>query len=596
MDQELADHQEAERLAALTDMRLLDTPASESFDRITRMAARLFDVPISAVSLTDRGRQWFKSHVGTSGREIPREQAPCAEVTRTAAVLVVPDMLEDQRFADSPLSRNGVRFYAGAPLITRDGHALGAMCVLGLAPRGVTPEERAALCDLAGLVMSQIELEHDFGRVDPLSGLPNRHQFADDLRDLGRAQPGAARVAVMVDIADAKQVSQMQSVLGPAYIDDLIQVSSRRVKRAIGRAAGLYHIGVAAYLLVLEETGAQAWRDVMERLTTELSAPVLCNDIPVSLSPAFGISPFRLGKADPRDTLRTAISAASDARAAGLGYAVYSPASDEANRRRFTLLTDMREALARENQFQLVYQPRVDVRTRACVGAEALLRWRNLRLGNVPPGEFIPLVEQTALARPVTDWVASAALDQIAAWRARGIGLRVSINVSANNLREPDFAQRLGDGLARRGLPAEGLELELTESALIDDMGRVREQLEQLRALGIEIAIDDFGTGYSTFSYLKVIPASTVKLDQSFIRALEDDRTGRLLVRSMVSMAHDLGFRVVAEGVETEAAFEFLAECGCEEAQGYLFSRPVEPDKLVEWLSATCASQQIATV
>lgn len=591
MDQGSAERREAERLAALTDMRLLDTPASESFDRITRMATRLFDVPISAVSLTDRGRQWFKSHVGTSGREIPREQAPCAEVTRTAAALVVPDLLEDGRFADSPLSRTGVRFYAGAPLITRDGHALGAMCVLGPNPRGVVPEEMAALRDLAGLVMAQVELEHEFGRVDPLSGLPNRHQLADDLRDLGRAQPGAARVAVMVDLADVKQVGQMQSVLGPAYIDDLIQVSSRRVKDALGRTAGLYHVGVAAYILVLEETSAQAWHDVIERLTAGLSAPILCNGIPVSLSPAFGISPFRLGEADPRDTLRTAISAAGDARATGLGSAVYCAASDEANRRRFTLLTDMREALAQDDQFRLVYQPRVDVRTRACVGAEALLRWRNPKLGNVPPGEFIPLVEQTALAQPVTEWVASAALDQIAAWRARGIGLRVSVNVSANNLREPDFARRLGDGLARRGLPPEVVELELTESALIDDMGRVRDQLEQLRALGIEIAIDDFGTGYSTFSYLKVIPASTVKLDQSFIRTLDGDRTGKLLVRSMVSMAHDLGFRVVAEGVETEAAFEFLAECGCEEAQGYLFSRPVEPDTLVEWLAAARASQ-----
>ena len=594
MDQGSAERRETERLAALTDMRLLDTPASESFDRITRMAARLFDVPISAVSLTDRGRQWFKSHVGTPTREIPREQAPCAEVTRTAAALVVPDMLEDQRFADSPLSRNGVRFYAGAPLITRDGHALGAMCVLGLDPRGVAPDEMAALRDLAGLVMAQIELEHDFGRVDPLSGLPNRHQFADDLRDLGRAQPGAARVAVMVDLADMKQVSQMQSVLGPAYVDDLIQASSRRVKDALGRNARLYHVSVAAYLFVLEETGVQAWHDAMERLTAGLSAPILCNDIPVSLSPAFGISPFRLGEADPRDTLRTAISAAGDARAVGLAYAVYSPASDGANRRRFTLLTDMREALARDDQFRLVYQPRVDVRTRACVGAEALLRWRNPQLGNVPPGEFIPLVEQTALARPVTEWVISAALDQVAAWRARGIGLRVSVNVSANNLREPDFAQRLGEELARRGLTSEGLELELTESALIDDMGRVREQLEQLRALGIEIAIDDFGTGYSSFSYLKMIPASTVKLDQSFIRTLEGDHTGKLLVRSMVGMAHDLGFRVVAEGVETEAAFEFLAECGCEEAQGYLFSRPVEPEALVDWLAAPRTSHLLA--
>ncbi len=198
----------------------------------------------------------------------------------------------------------------------------------------------------------------------------------------------------------------------------------------------------------------------------------------------------------------------------------------------------------------------------------------------------MPLVEQTALARPVTAWVVDTALDQIAAWRRAGIGLRVSVNVSANNLREPDFAHRLARALERRALPAEAIELEFTESALIGDGGRVLEQLGQLRSMGVEIAIDDFGTGYSTFSYLRTMPADTVKLDQSFLRPLDTDAKARQLVASMIAMAHELGFRVVAEGVETEAAREFLVECGCEEAQGYLFCRPVDPEALERWLAA----------
>lgn len=586
MDQGMTEEQEEARLGALRDLNLLDTPESEGFDRITRMASRLFDAPISAVSLTDRHRQWFKSHVGTAGREIPRERAPCAEVARAASTLVVPDLLRDARFADSVLARSGIRFYAGAPLVTRDGHALGAMCVLDKDPRVASDDQVAALQDFAAMVMAQVELEHDFGRIDPLSGLPNRNQLADDLQDLARAHPGAARVNILIDLADARQIGEMCSVLGPSCIDDLVKASSRTVKDALGGAAGLYHTGAAAYLLVLDEAEGGPWRDTMERMAESLRHPVACNGVPIAVDAVFGVSPFRLGEAEPRDAVRSAVSAAGDARAAGLDHAVYSPASDEANRRRFHLLADMREALAGPGQLRLAYQPRVDVRTGAALGAEALLRWRHPSFGDVSPAEFMPLVEQTALARPVTAWVVDTALDQIAAWRRAGIGLRVSVNVSANNLREPDFAHRLARALERRALPAEAIELEFTESALIGDGGRVLEQLGQLRSMGVEIAIDDFGTGYSTFSYLRTMPADTVKLDQSFLRPLDTDAKARQLVASMIAMAHGLGFRVVAEGVETEAAREFLVECGCEEAQGYLFCRPVDPEALERWLAA----------
>jgi len=433
--------------------------------------------------------------------------------------------------------------------------------------------------------MAQVELERDFGRLDPLSGLPNRNQLADDLEDLARARPGAARVNILIDLADAQQLGGMCSVLGPSCMDDLVKASSRRVKGALGGGAGLYHISAAAFLLVSDEAEGGSWRDTMERLAESLRRPFPCNGVPVALDPVFGVSPFRLGEADARDAVRSAVSAAGDARAAALGHAVYSPASDEANRRRFHLLTDMREALERPGELRLVYQPRVDVRTGACLGAEALLRWRHPRFGNVSPGEFMPLVEQTALARPATAWVVDAALDQAAAWRRNGVGLCVSVNVSANNLREPDFARRLAEALERRALPVASVELEFTEGALIGDNGRVLEQLGSLKAMGVAIAIDDFGTGYSAFSYLRTIPASTVKLDQSFLRTLDTDERSPRIVRSMIEMAHGLGFRVVAEGVETRGALDLLAECGCEEAQGYLFCRPVEPDALEAWLA-----------
>ncbi|NYZ63248.1 GGDEF and EAL domain-containing protein [Luteimonas sp. SJ-16] len=576
-----ADAAEAGRLAALRDLALLDTPESESFDRITRMAGRLFAAPIAAVSLTDAHRQWFKSHVGTAGREIPRELAPCAEVTARGDVLMVSDLQQDPRFRDSVLARSGIRFYAGAPLVTRDGHTLGAMCVLDQHPREASEDELASLRDLAAMVMAQIELEHDYGRRDPLSGLPNRHQFADDLADLARAHAGAQRVLLLVSLLDPARLQELIGVMGTGCIDSLVQASSRIVKDRSGQGCTAYHVDVVSYAVLLDEAQAGTWTSVMDALSAALSAPVVSNGIPVQMAPVFGVSPLLVGGASADDALRTAISAASDARAADLGCAVYSPASDAANRRRLTLLTDFSTALAGGDALSLVYQPRIDLHSGRCAGAEALLRWRHPVLGDISPAEFVPLVEQTAFARPMTEWVIGAALDQQAAWRAHGAIIPVSVNVSARNLEEADFMPRLADHLARRGLPADGLELELTETALIRNAEHVLAQLEGLRAMGVTIAIDDFGTGYSNFEYLRKLPARAVKLDRSFVGDLGPDIEARALARAMIGIAHDLGLRVVAEGVETQATLDVLRAWHCDEVQGYLTGRPMSADALV---------------
>ena len=206
---------EEDRLRALRDLSLLDTPPSEAFDRITRMASRLFNLPISAISLTDKDRQWFKSRVGVDELQLPRHKAPCAEVTSTRDVVVLTDILKEEYYRDSDLAKAGMRFYAGAPLITRDGFGLGSMCVVGPEPRSVTEGELTALRDLAAMVMAQIELQHAFGRIDPVSGLPNRNQLIEDLDDLARDHPGEDRIAALIDLADRRQLAEAQRVLGP---------------------------------------------------------------------------------------------------------------------------------------------------------------------------------------------------------------------------------------------------------------------------------------------------------------------------------------------------------------------------------------------
>lgn len=587
---------EEARLDALYKLNLLDTAPSESFDRITRMATQIFGLPVSAVSLTDRDRQWFKSRVGVEHMAIPREKAPCAQVAESAEAFVIPDLLADDCYQTSLLAKQGVRFYAGAPLVTRDGFGLGALCVLGTEPRTATALEMASLNDLAQMVMSQIELQHAFGRVDPLSGLPNRTQFVDDLDDLGRDNPDQPRLAVLVDLARAEQLNTGVRVMGSGYIDDMVQEASRTLRGTLGPRRTIYHTATTQFAFIAApdidvETCLVQLGQLLEQLRAASNARFV-------MSATTGVAPFVTGRTVPRDALRTAQNAALDARASETGVSVYSSSKDGAHRRRFGLLNDFGAALAQPDQLRLVFQPRINLATGICVGAEALLRWSHPTLGNVPPGEFIPIVEQTSLARPTTAWVLNMGLQQLGAWCAAGKCIRLSLNVSAANLNEANFAKSVQLHLLKHRVSAAMLELEVTESAVMENSGRAAGQLAALNDAGVQLAIDDFGTGYSSLSYLQRLPAKVVKIDQSFIRNLASDVREQALVRSMISLSHDLDYRVVAEGIETQGVADLLAQMGCDEGQGYFFARPMELINFERWLddhqntgAASCRSK-----
>ncbi len=587
---------EEERLLALEGLGLLDTPESESFDRITRLASSFFGTPISAMSLTDRSRQWFKSYHGVDHREIPREGAPCAEVTETHKTLYLPNLLEDERYKDCLLARSGIRFYAGAPLITRQGHTLGAFCVLDSTPREFSSEQLAQLQDMAAMVMAQVELQHEFGRIDPSSGLPNRCQMDDDLQDLGRREAEPARVLLLIEIADLRHVNEAISVLGTTYLEDLLRACAQRIRSSIQKNIVLYHVGFAAFALVLDDAH-EPWHEIVDVISHALATPIEAGGGLVSVTAAYGIAPFDVRDTTASEALRMSTSAVNDARQNDVAFAVYNRSSHAAHQRRFLILKCFRESLSLGRHFELVYQPRVDAPTGRCVGAEALLRWAHPELGNVSPGEFIPLIEQTSLAGPMTQWVLTNAFGQIAKWKSSGRPLRISINISARNLEQPDFAGQVATAMSLFSIDPVDIELEFTESAVIRHETQVLGQLQQLRQLGVELAIDDFGTGYSSFSYLRKLPAQVVKLDQSFIRNMGNDEKGPVLVGAMIQMSHDLGYRVVAEGVETREALDLLTDLGCDEIQGYFIARPLAASAFESFLLTSawsCSSTVLA--
>jgi EAL domain-containing protein (putative c-di-GMP-specific phosphodiesterase class I) len=303
------------------------------------------------------------------------------------------------------------------------------------------------------------------------------------------------------------------------------------------------------------------------------------------------VRPFQLGDVSADDLLRGAITAAQDARNGNSAVALYSSLSDAAQQRQYSLLRDFGSALDAGDQLRLVYQPRIELKTGRCVGVEALLRWKHPQLGEISPGEFIPVIEPSSLAKPMTQWVLDAAMDQVAKWEAAGRSLSVSVNVSAANLSETDLVERVQLGLLRRSLRPELLELEVTESAIMEHPDQALAMLQELAAAGVSLAIDDFGTGHSSLAYLQRLPAQVLKIDQAFVRNLtQSSGNDFILVEMMVGLAKKLGFRVVAEGVETADAVSVLEGLCCEEVQGFFFAKPMEAAVLGSWIADQASS------
>jgi EAL domain-containing protein (putative c-di-GMP-specific phosphodiesterase class I) len=448
----------------------------------------------------------------------------------------------------------------------------------------VSDADRATLADLAAMVMAQIELQHALGRIDPVSGLPNRSQFVSDVRDLGLVTAeGAPQLAALVSLATPEELSDAMRVMGGTWLDDIVRDAVPALRRLAG-GGKVYHVAPTqfAFLAPLGLSLARFSGTLMAWLG-ERKPMGQCGFLTTA---TVGLVRFAVGQDAPLDVLRNLHSAAHDARDAESGLRVYSPEQDAAYRHRFWLISEFGRALAQASELHLVFQPKVSLHHGSCLGVEALLRWNHPDAGPIPPGEFMPIVETTALARATTEWVLEAALRQLAAWRADGVSLQVAVNVSAVNLEEPDFSDRVLEGLARHGLPAACLALEMTESALMRKPKIAHDTMARLAEGGVKIAIDDFGTGYSSLSYLQDMPADVVKIDQSFVRGMEKDERTLALVTTMIKLSHDLGHRVVAEGVETEEVAQLLRAAGCDEAQGYYYGRPMAPAALADWLAA----------
>ena len=583
---------EADRLTALRDFALLDTPPEPAFDHLTRLAADLLGAPIALISLIDEKRQWLKSRIGAVLSEIPREQAFCAYAILTDDILVIDDATQDARFRHNPLVINPpyVRFYAGMPLRTAAGLAVGSLAVMDRTPRApLSPQQMQALRNLAALIMALVEAPQPPGEHHVVSRMPDRSRFLQSIDAAvgARAAGGPDVAVVVVDAATPNQYAELVRTLGQTEADSVESAFAARISEQLTAPGALCRLSGARFGCVLDASSAGRTQQALDALAGHMRQPGGAGDIPFASTVGIGVAFYPQDGRDAAALLRAATSGAQEALGREKRWCAYSPAFDLASRRASLLLRDVGPALTDAQQLYLVYQPKTDLRTGCCVGAEALLRWTHPTLGEITPGEAIPLIEQTTLVHALTDWELAVALPEIARMRAVGIDAQVSINISVLDLQDEHFVRRVTRALDRHGVRPEWIGIEVTESALMRNPVRIGQRLQEVRRLGVAIEIDDFGMGYSTLSLLKYIPASQVKIDQFFVSRLVTNRDDQAIVLSTVNLAHELGCLVVAEGIENAAQQDWLREHGCDIGQGNAISPPLDARRFESWVRAS---------
>jgi diguanylate cyclase (GGDEF)-like protein/PAS domain S-box-containing protein len=439
------------------------------------------------------------------------------------------------------------------------------------------------LTDMTETINYQEQLEHQASH-DALTGLPNRALFGDRMAQaIAYAQRYGHSVWVaFIDLDNFKLVNDSE---GHQSGDELLCTVGARLSACLDDGDTVARLGGDEFLLLMPDTNGRAMSILLERVLDAVSAPVALGKQLFTVTCSIGVSVYPNDGVEPQQLLKHADIAMYRAKEAGRNQIQFYEAAMHTRIAERTMIeAELRHALPR-NELSLQYQPKLDLRSGAVIGMEALLRWRHPTMGMVSPARFIGVAEETGMIVAIGRWVLRTACAQNKAWQAAGLApLRVAVNLSARQFRDPALASEILAALSDSGLEAQYLELELTESLMMHNVGEAVAVVEQLKALNIALSIDDFGTGYSSLAYLKQFPVDYLKIDQSFVREMLTEPKVAAIVRSVLALGHSLGFKVIAEGVETEPQLAYLRRHGCDEIQGYYFSRPLVPDDFAELL------------
>ncbi|MFN3303370.1 MAG: putative bifunctional diguanylate cyclase/phosphodiesterase [Roseateles sp.] len=420
----------------------------------------------------------------------------------------------------------------------------------------------------------------ELGRSDVLTGAPNRRALADRIvQQMAAVETGEPQPVFALIHLDLDRFKQINDTLGHSYGDRVLREIVERLRGAVGPNDTLARLGGDEFALLVD--GAQMFEAeaVARRIQQLLAQPFSFDTLSFTVTASCGIALYPGDGATPDELMASAERAMHWVKEGGrAGFRFHVPRKEVDLLSRMRLDHDMRQALA-EGHFRLHYQPQVELGSDRVIGAEALIRWRDPQRGDISPADFIPLAEESGFVVAIGEWVLREAVEQAAHWLSRGLRMPVAVNVSALQFQQPHFVENVAAVLRDAALPPSMLELELTEGVLLGEAGESLRRMQALAALGVTLSIDDFGTGYSSLAYLKRFPIQRLKIDRSFVKGLPGDPSDAGIANAIVQMGRALGLQVIAEGVETEAQRDFLAQAGCHEFQGYLYAPALGPDE-----------------
>ncbi|WP_018993747.1 EAL domain-containing protein [Thioalkalivibrio sp. ALgr1] len=519
---------------------------------------------------------------------------PCDE-TLTSGLCVYPDGVQELFPHDHLLVEMEARSYLGAPMLDSQGRELGHIAVLNRYPLDETEQAAGILeifADRAAAELERLEGEEHIRRLayhDPLTGLANRIQLHDALtQDLDLAHYGGQHGGlILIDLDHFKTIND---ALGHAVGDTVLAAVADRLRQNAPVQALVVRLGGDEFATLIHPRRASRQaieatvNDAAQRLLDALQHPIVVGERTFSVGASLGCVLFPDAGQTSSDALRHADIALYQAKRAGRGgVQFYRHALQDEARARLQIEEGLRQALA-NHEMHLSYQPQFDAQENM-IGAEALLRWTHPELGSVGPALFIPIAEETGLIHPIGTWVVEHVLENLRDWRARGLPLppHVAINISPWQLARPDFVEQLRERVQAADLEPSRITLEVTESGLLRDLSDAIGKLRVLREFGVQVALDDFGTGYSSLAYLRDLPLDELKIDKSFIDELVD-KGEQMLIENILDIGHNMGLRVIAEGVAQQTQRQRLLALGCTHFQGFLYGQPIAEDEFPAWL------------
>ncbi|EOL8935854.1 EAL domain-containing protein [Cronobacter dublinensis] len=576
------DRKDARRMAALDMLRGHHGHQDPVLLQFARLASLALGVPGCFIAVVDKGG-------------LPVHLAHPEPLLVDASILMQPlcapgepvwcsDTALEERIHPLAAASPDVRFYACAPLHTRDGSLTGTIGLTDTAPHPFDDERARTLALIAGLTGAWLETLNAVGFLDPVTRLPNRQKLLDDMERLS-ASGNTERYTLMIfDCIDMPTAYELARSLGMPALETLLNDLGPllRMKLRLKTDTVLYNVATGRYALLLKTRSQKAIR--RNAATLPLVNARMLQGINIRLNIFAGEVGWQPEKTTPNEALRRAISAVHEAIWLNTRHMAFDPARDEKRNVDFQLLHDLSESLAKNRGLYLMYQPKIKLSTSKAVGVEALLRWRHPTRGEIPPGVFIPLAQNTSLMDEITQWVIGAALEQLQEWRLQGITLPVSVNISVSDLSRSGFADALEARVLRAGLVPNDIRIECLETEKALESETALNEMDMLKRRGFKILLDDFGAGYSNINYLRRIPIDIIKLDRSLTSRIAQDRASQIIVRNVIQMLKELDYVVLAEGVEDAETARLLLEFGCDEAQGYYFSRPVDPEYIAQWV------------